>query len=108
MSTTPKRVKPPARKKRVAYSRPSLFDYVENAEREATANKFCEKAVLKDEASVEQFFVTRLIEDLDYQDKEIRPKRILEELTVARGRKKENYRPDYVLFTDVPRWLIDA
>ena len=108
MSTTPKRVKVVTRKKRVPYSRPSLFDYVESAERQATANKFCEKDVLKDEASVEQFFVTRLIEDLEYQNKEIRPKRVLEELTVARGRKKENYRPDYVLFTDVPRWLIDA
>jgi type I restriction enzyme M protein len=89
-------------------SRPSLFDYVEDAEREAPANKFCEKSVLIDEASVEQFFVNRLIEDLEYADAEIRPKRSLDELPVARGRKKENYRPDYVLYIDRPRWLIDA
>lgn len=89
-------------------SRPSLFDYVEDAEREAQINKFCQKAVLIDEASVEQFFVNRLIEDLEYADAEIRPKRSLDELTVARGRKKENYRPDYVLYSERPRWLIDA
>lgn len=95
-------------KRTLSPSRPSLFDYVEDAERDAPTNKFCEKSVLVDEASVEQFFVNRLIEDLEYADAEIRPKRSLDELTVARGRKKENYRPDYVLYTDRPRWLIDA
>jgi type I restriction enzyme M protein len=107
MAQAKKAVKP-TRKRRVTYSRPSLFDYVEEAERETTLNKFCEKKVLKGEASVEQFFVSRLLEDLDYKDTEIRPKSVLQVISVAKGRRKENYRPDYVIQTDNPRWLIDA
>ncbi len=44
--------------------RVTLFDYVAEAEKTATANKYCAKAVLNNEASVEQFFAQRLIEDL--------------------------------------------
>lgn len=109
MAQAAKKAKKKKGSRSLSPSRPTLFDYVEDAERESPSNKFCEKDVLIDEASVEQFFVNRFIEDLEYADAEIRPKRSLTELTVARGRKKENYRPDYVLHTaDRPRWLIDA
>jgi len=90
-------------------TRKTLFDYVSQAERELPQNKYCLKSVLQDEASVEQFFVARLLKDLGYQDSEIRPKNTLQEIAVARGRKKENFRPDYAIVTrEKPRWVIDA
>lgn len=89
--------------------RPSLFDYVRSAQQESTANKYCEKGILLDEASVEEFFVSRLLDDLAYEDTEIMPKKALTELTISRGRKKEKYRPDYVLVcSGKPRWLVEA
>lgn len=89
--------------------RPSLLDYVEEAERSVEANKYCKKDVLRNEASVEEFFVSRLLSDLGYLDTEIRPKETLEELVVARGRKREKYKPDYAIVCgDKPRWIIDA
>jgi len=89
--------------------RRTLFDYVEQAEREAVRNKYCDRAVLKDEASVEEFFVSRLLKDLGYEDAEIRPKNTLQEIAISRGRKKENFRPDYAIVArDKPRWVVDA
>lgn len=92
-----------------ANQRRSLFDYVADAERDSAANKFCERTVIRDEPSVEEFFVSRLLHDLGYKDTEIRPKESLAELTISRGRSKEKYRPDYALVCgDKPRWLIEA
>jgi type I restriction enzyme M protein len=89
--------------------RRTLFDYVNQAERNLDENKYCSKAVLRDEASVEEFFVSRLLKDLGYEDSEIKPKTSLQEIAVSRGRKKENFRPDYALVTrDKPRWVVDA
>src|ERR1700752_2848919 len=79
--------------------RRTLFDYVNQAERNLDENKYCSKAVLLDEASVEEFFVSRLLKDLGYEDSEIKPKTSLQEIAVSRGRKKENFRPDYALVT---------
>ena len=91
------------------FSRPSIFDFVVAAEQAVDTNKYCQKDVLGNEASVEQFFVQRLLTDLKYQDDEIHPKETLAELTIARGRQKEQYSPDYALVLDgTPRWLIDA
>jgi type I restriction enzyme M protein len=87
----------------------TLFDYVAVAEKGVEANKYCTKTVLNNEASVEQFFVQRLINDLGYKDEEIKPKEALSSLVVSHGRKKEKYKPDYVFVcADRPRWLIDA
>lgn len=92
-----------------ANKRSSLFDYVADAQRDSAANKFCERTVIRDEPSVEEFFVSRLLHDLGYKDTEIRPKESLAELTISRGRSKEKYRPDYALVCgDKPRWLIEA
>lgn len=89
--------------------RPTLFDYVSEAEKMSEANKYCSKAVLHNEASVEQFFVQRLISDLGYKDEEIKPKESLANLIISRGHKKEHYKPDYVLVcVERPCWLIDA
>ncbi|HMK94109.1 MAG TPA: type I restriction enzyme HsdR N-terminal domain-containing protein [Candidatus Limnocylindrales bacterium] len=72
-------------------------------------NKFCKFSVLKNESDVEQFFVIRLLKDLGYEDTQIKTKEMLDELVIAKGRRKEKYRPDYVLFVnDKPRVVIDA
>jgi type I restriction enzyme M protein len=98
-----------SKSKKSTIQRPTLFDYVAVAEKNVEVNKYCAKAVLDNEASVEQFFVQKLLSDLGYKDEEIKPKKSLSELTVSLGHKKENYKPDYVLVcTGRPRWLIDA
>lgn len=75
----------------------------------STENKYCKSADLTNEASVESFFVLRLLADLGYHDAEIRPKNSIEELRVPKGRKREPYRPDFLLVAEgKPRWLIDA
>lgn len=84
----------------------NLNHYSEKANQ---ANKFCKLSVLKNESDVEQFFVIRLLKDLGYEDTQIKTKEMLEELVIAKGRKREKYRPDYVLFVDgKPRVVIDA
>ena len=73
------------------------------------ANKFCQSSDLTNEASVEAFFVLRLLTDLDYRDDEIVPKRSIEELRIPRGRQRERYKPDFLIKTNRhPRWLIEA
>ena len=73
------------------------------------SNKFCRSTDLSNEASVESFFVLRLLADLGYEDAEIIPKTAIEELPIPRGRQREPYTPDFVLQTSGrPRWLIDA
>lgn len=93
-----------------ARRRATLFDYVAQAEHDASTNKYCDRSVLKNEATVEQFFVQRLLEDLNYTDTEIKPKSSLGELVIPTGgRKKESYKPDYALVCGgKPRWLLDA
>ena len=73
------------------------------------SNKFCRSADLGNESSVEQFFVNRLLADLGYEDREIKPKTSLDAILVGKGRKKEAYKPDYLLYgKKMPRWIIDA
>lgn len=73
-------------------------------------NKFCAFKDLTNESTVEDFFITRLLKDLGYKDEDIKRKESIEELTIpAGGRKKEQYRPDYVCFIlQKPRIIIDA
>ncbi len=73
-------------------------------------NLFCEKKNLKNEASVEALFVDRLIKELDYPDNRISRKESISQISIGRGSKKENYRPDYVLFDSAgnPIIVIDA
>jgi len=85
--------------------RPTLFDGLESL-----SNLLCARADLSNEASVETFFVNRLLSDvLGYRDSQIQPKQTLEQLTVGRGRRNEKYRPDYGLKVDRRiRCVIDA
>lgn len=69
----------------------------------------CSLNVLKNEASVEQFFVSKLLAELGYLDENIIPKASIDEVKVPRGRKKENFKPDYILtIENKPRIVIDA
>lgn len=73
------------------------------------ANKFCRSTDLSNEASVESFFVLRLLNELGYRDKEIQTKQSIEILKIARGRKRENHRPDFLITCNSePRWLVEA
>ena len=73
------------------------------------SNKYCRSTDLTNEASVETFFVNRLLADLGYRDSEIKTKQSIQQLRVPRGRQAELYRPDYLLVAKTsPRWLIDA
>ena len=76
---------------------------------ESSSNKYCRADDLSNEASVEQFFVSRLIADLSYEDNEIKTKEAISALPVGKGRKKEAYKPDFLLYGNKkPRWIIDA
>ena len=73
------------------------------------SNMFCERTVLGNEASVEQFFVNRLISALGYSDNQVRPKESLAELMVNQGTTRKKYRPDYALEVDgTVRWVVEA
>jgi type I restriction enzyme M protein len=75
----------------------------------SSTNKFCKSSDLSNEASVEQFFVNRLLGVLGYEDREIKPKTAIAELNIGKGRKKEPWKPDYMLVCrKKPRWIIDA
>lgn len=76
----------------------------------STQNKFCRSIDLSNEASVESFFVLRLLKALGYDDNEIKTKQSIKNLKVGKGRKRgESYKPDFILVTKrKPRWIIDA
>ena len=60
-------------------------------------NIYCERKDLSNEASVETFFVNRMLSDLGFKDKHIKTKESLKNLMVAKGSKKFQYKPDYCL-----------
>ena len=76
----------------------------------SSQNKYCRSIDLTNEASVESFFVLRLLKDLGYDDNEIKTKHSIESLNTGKGRKRgEPYKPDFiVLGKEKPRWIIDA
>ena len=72
-------------------------------------NIFCRSSDLTNEASVETFFVSRLLKELEYTDKQMKTKHSLAELTVGRGSRLEKYKPDYaLLYRGIPRCIVDA
>lgn len=86
--------------------RRSLFDALAE---QGHKNAFCEKKDLTNEASVEAFFVNRLLKDLGYKDSQIKTKSAISDVVVSRGSKKIKYRPDYILLHGkLPRWILDA
>ncbi len=75
----------------------------------ASRNIYCRSSDLNNEASVELFFLARLLPDLGYKDSQIKTKQSLRTLTVGRGHKSEKYKPDYALmFRGAPRCVVDA
>lgn len=72
-------------------------------------NIYCNLNDLSNKASVETFFSLRLLEDLGYKDRQIRPKTSLEKLAVNLGSKQVHYKPDFALVVGRKvRWLIEA
>lgn len=72
-------------------------------------NMFCDRRVLTNEAAVEQFFVLRLLAELGYADKHIKPKTSVDELMVNIGRRSEPYAPDFtVMIGGRPRIVVEA
>lgn len=87
--------------------RRSLFDSLPDHSQE---NLYCRLDSLSNEASVEKFFVDRMLDDLDYRDSQVQTKKSISELTISLGGSKTvRYKPDYVLtFKRKPRWVLDA
>ena len=73
-------------------------------------NLFCKRADLDSEADVESLFLDRLIVKLRYPDNRVKRKDSLDKIKVSRGRRKETFRPDYVLLGRQrrPAVVIDA
>ncbi len=72
-------------------------------------NQFCNIEHLTNEASVETFFVNRMLANFGYDDHCIKTKESIETFLTAKGSKKINYKPDYViLFNKKPVLVIDA
>lgn len=72
-------------------------------------SKFGKLANLSNEATVEQFFVARLLTDLGYSDAQIKPKASIDELRISKGRKSEKWRPDYAItYGGKARWICEA
>lgn len=77
----------------------------------AKKNKFCSWADLNNESSVEDFLILPLLRDLGYKNEDIRSKQSIEQIVLSKqgGRKKEPYKPDFVLVVrDAPRIVMDA
>lgn len=92
--------------KKAKLLRPNLFDHLLA---DPSENLFCNRSDLSNEASVEAFFVMRLLQELGYKDNQIQNKKSISELAVPLGSKKVNYKPDYVLsFRKKPKVVIDA
>ena len=65
----------------------------------AFRNLYCERSVLDNEATVEDFFVSRMLTDLGYLDHQIKPKSSLDALMVGQGSRQDWYKPDYALLS---------
>ena len=72
-------------------------------------NKFCEKTTLRNESDVEQFFVSKLLEDLGYKDTNILTKHSIPAYVIGKGQKKQSHIPDYQLkIGKTPVLIIEA
>ena len=86
--------------------RTTLWDTLEP---DKSQNIYCRRDDLSNEASVETFFVARLLKDLGYQDNQIKTKASIESREVGPGHKKTNYKPDYLLLiNNKPCCVVDA
>lgn len=92
--------------KRKLPERTTLWDTLEP---DPSHNIYCQRADLGNEASVEDRFVSRMLRDLGYPDAQIRTKENVATRNVGKGRKREDFRPDYLLVaSSLPRCVVDA
>jgi type I restriction enzyme M protein len=85
--------------------RPSLFD---NLSRSEDRNIYCYSKDLTNEASVETFFINRMLDDLGFKDSQIKTKQSLKEYKISLGAKSKWYKPDYgIVLRNKPRLIID-
>ena len=61
-------------------------------------NNYRKISDLYNESDVEQKFIIRLFEDLNFKDSQIKTKKDIKDLIIGKGRKKEKFRPDYLIF----------
>jgi len=75
-----------------------------------TKNMFCNMTDLNNESSVEALFIDRLLKELNYPDNRVLRKQSIAQITIGKGSKKENYKPDYALLNSVgdPIIVLDA
>jgi type I restriction enzyme M protein len=94
-------------RKQPAIPRRSLFDSLPD---HSEQNLYCRRDSLTNEASVETFFVNRMLADFGYPDNRIQTKKSISELTVSLGGAKTvKYKPDYALtLRRKPKWVLDA
>lgn len=72
-------------------------------------NMLCDEILLINEASVEHYFINRLVSRLGYKDNQILTKPSIDEIKISSGSKKKWYRPDYVLTRDDgSMWILEA
>ena len=72
-------------------------------------NLFCKLSDLSNEASVESYFIDRLLHRLGFEDKHISLKANIAEYAIGKGSKKSLFKPDYVIHIDgIPAIVIDA
>jgi type I restriction enzyme M protein len=76
------------------------------------ANKFCNRASLKNESDVEQFFVLPLLADLGFTADYLETKANIPAALIGKGKKRRSYIPDYQGYTkkakQKPIIIIDA
>ena len=77
--------------------------------KEITANIFCKKSDLNNEADIETWFINKLLSFLSYLPEDIKLKTSLSEFKIGHGSKSSLYKPDYVILAEkFPGLVIDA
>ena len=72
-------------------------------------NDFCRRSNLTNEASVENWFVDRLVDYLGFEEEDTLLKTSIREFKVGQGSRSFLYKPDYVLLVNgFPTVVIDA
>lgn len=75
-------------------------------------NKYCSLRNLRNESDVEQNFIVRLLDDLEFSEDYRKSKTSIKAEKIGKGKNRRDYRPDYICFLDKahtkPVLVIDA
>jgi type I restriction enzyme M protein len=75
-------------------------------------NKYCKLANLRDESDVEQNFIVKLLDELDFTEDYRESKKTLKEVNIGKAKKRRPYIPDFVGYIDKkhehPVLIVDA